>query len=182
MMKFIIGVCMILNVYISAQTNALIAESIESELKKWAKHYKVEYALVKAIAKKESDLCTVVPPRYEAHLPKAGWYNKLLPKRYQKDPFSYCSMGTMQVLYGIARSEGFTGQPYKLSSPTNSIKYGVKFLKGLIDSYYDIEKVVSFYNAGPHKRKDGKFRNHDNYVVPVFRYYKKYGGVIKTNY
>jgi soluble lytic murein transglycosylase-like protein len=170
--------------YISAVTNNIITKEISHYIEYYSKEYGVEKALIEAIIMQESKE-NPTAMRYEPHLTKAKWYLKLLTEEQKKDPFSYFSMGSMQVLFGIAKHHGFKGTPHELLNPKYSIAYGVIYLKDLIDRYYNIEDVISSYNQGsPKKYKTGKqagqYHNQIRYVNPVLKYYKQFGGSIKV--
>ena len=165
--------------YISTATDKILSKEFEKYTKYFAKQYKMDSALIRAIVEKESrDYFGAI--RYEKHLRKAKWYLKTLTKEEKKDSFSYCSLGKMQVLFGIAKSYGFKGKPFELLEPKNSLVYGVMHLNKLIKRYEDISKAVSAYNQGtPRKwisgKKKGQFVN-QAYVDDVLKYYKKFGG------
>lgn len=165
----------VLSVYLSAETLDVLTKDVELYSKKFAEEYKVELALVKAIIRQESNNDTNAM-RYEKHLRKQIWYTKLLTADEKTNTYSYFSMGCMQVLFGIAKSEGFKGKPYELLEPKLSIAYGVLHLKTLIHRYYYLDQVISAYNQGTPKKDDkGKFCN-QYYVDRVLKYYKEYGG------
>lgn len=138
---------MILRVYISAATNKMINDDIEKQIQKYCDTYKLKPALIKAIIKKESSF-KINAIRFEKHLKNAAWYNKHLTATEKTNNFCYCSAGLMQVLFGIAKSYGYTGTPTGMIEPQYSIKYGIIHLKHLIDRYWYLEKVISAYNQG----------------------------------
>jgi len=171
-----------LTLYLSNATDTLIREDIDVWIDKYAKKYKLEPALVHAICLQESQK-KFAAIRVEPHLKTKGWYLQEIPKYYRKDPYAYCSMGVMQVLFGVARHNGYRGRPFDLIRPKNSIRFGCKILSNLIDKHYYLDKVVSSYNQGSPRMKyvtvRGKrkkvFRNQD-YVDSVMEFYKKLGG------
>ena len=167
----------------STATNGVLIKDTTYWIGIFSKKYKVEQALIKAIIQQESkDNHNAM--RIEKHLKKAGWYTKWLSTKEKKNPYSYFSMGSMQVLFAVAKSYGYKGTPHGLLEPEYSIEYGTKHLQKLIKRFYNIESVISAYNQGsPRRYKTGKqkgqFRNQQLYVNPVKKYYKKFGGKIK---
>ena len=160
-------------VIFSRPTFEMLNTEIEQAIKENSKKYQIDEALIKAIIKVESERFPFAF-RYEPHLKNAKWYRKLLTKQEQTNWWCYCSYGVMQILYGIAKSEGFKGKPEELQKPGNSIEYGVRYLKTLIKRYYYLEDVVSAYNQGTNaKDEKGRFKN-QKYVNKVLKYYRKY--------
>jgi soluble lytic murein transglycosylase-like protein len=166
-----ITLIVILNLY---STN----KGVEEIIKKYCKEYKVEEALARSIMAVESSSGWDLKPRYEGHLKNKEWYQKYIPEKYKNNKLAYSSIGHFQVLFGTAISMGYTGTPEELSKPENSIKYGIKRIRLLIRNYYQLEKVISFYNAGWNEKKEGRWRN-QIYVDNVMRHYKKNNGKIK---
>ena len=165
-----------INAYISKDTQNMLHQEIEKHITKWSRTYKVEEELIKAIIDTESQWYPFAI-RYEPHLERAKWYLKTLSVSNETNRLSFCSMGLMQILYGVAKHDlGFRGQPTTLMSPSNSIKYGTKQLKNLQRRFPNIKDAISSYNQGsPRKDKDGKYRN-AMYVFKVYRAYRKFGG------
>ncbi len=58
------------------------------------------------------------------------------------------SYGLMQILYATAKGEGFQGSSSDLFVPANSVYYGTKFLKGLLNQYPNILDAIAAYNMG----------------------------------
>ena len=165
--------------YISKDTEKELKKDINYYIDLYSKTHKIEKALLKAIMKHESQNNTNAI-RYERKLKKATWYNKLLSPSEKKNWKSYCSVGLMQILHGIAKSYGFKEDPELLKDPKYGIAYGAMHLKKLISKHYYLENVISVYNYGVvKKRRNGKFYNQKDYVDPVLEYYKKFGGKIK---
>ena len=169
----------ILKMYVSFDTEKILKEEIKSAINKYNVEYGVEKALIKAIIMKESS-DNPFAMRYEKHLKKANWYLKNIPGKYKDSKFAYCSMGCMQILYGIAKSYGFKGTPHELLNPDTSVKYGVRHLKELIKRYYYLDRVISAYNQGTPATvvKTGKFKN-QSYVDGVLTFYKGLHGRVK---
>lgn len=162
-------------IFLSADTNTMLTEMIEKSITTYCEKYKVEVALVKAIIEQESKF-NPFAMRVENKLTNQDWYNKLLTEREKKNKYSYCSLGIMQVLYGIAKSEGYKGNQYALLGNVSSgIEFGVKHLASITKKYYYIESVISAYNCGVPKKEKGKFINQD-YVDKVLINYKKFVG------
>jgi len=164
----------IISVFLNEATINLITEDIEDKIIKYADKYGLERALIHAIALQESDKYYAAI-RFEPHLRRAKWYRSTLPDKYIDDKYAYCSIGIMQILYGIARSEGFRGSPQQLFEPEYGIKYGCKYIKTLIGRYYYLDKVISAYNQGTPKKEGGLFKN-QQYVDSVLSKYRAAGG------
>ena len=144
--------------FYSPSTGEMVSSDIEAQITSNAKTFKVDVSLIKAFIKVES-MDQHLAMRYEPHLKRFKWYRNTIPKEMHANKYVYCSMGPMQVLYGIARSHGFKGQPYELLNPEYSIKYGVLHLSKLLKRY-SLEDAISSYNQGSPKRgKDGKYKN-----------------------
>lgn len=58
------------------------------------------------------------------------------------------SYGLMQILYKTAQGVGYRGQPDGLFDPYQSLLYGCKFLKGLLDKYPKLTDAIASYNMG----------------------------------
>lgn len=166
-----------IKMHISKDTNFMLNTKLEAAIEKYTKLYKIDIILVRAIIDQESN-GKPLAIRVENHLKKAKWYKRLIPEKYRNENFAYCSMGYMQVLYGIARSYGFKGSPHDLLTEDNSIRYGVRHLKELYKRYSNTEDVISAYNQGvprKHPRKHklaGKYRN-QSYVTSVLKKMEK---------
>lgn len=159
--------------YISAETDEVIRGKYLVAVEKYSQKFKVEKALIRAIVTVESQN-NPFAMRYEPHLKKTEWYTNTLPEKYREDKYSYCSMGFMQVLFGIARSLGFKGTPQDLMDPDHSVHYGTKHLANFLKKYSKMEDAISSYNQGkPRKTADGKYKN-QYYVTSVMRFYKQY--------
>lgn len=164
------------NYYISADTEKIIHDKYEAAAKKYSKKFKVDTALIRAITQVES-VFNPFAVRFEPHLKRAKWYTNTIPEKYKDDQYAYCSMGYMQVLYGIARDYGFKGTPQDLMSPDNSVHYGTKHLANFLKRWKKVEDAISAYNQGrPRKDKDtGEYKN-QRYVDDVMRFYRQFGG------
>lgn len=65
------------------------------------------------------------------------------------------SYGLIQILYNTAKGIGFKGVPDDLYSPPVNINWAGKYIKYLIDTYKDYDKVFAAYNMGyPRLAKD----------------------------
>jgi hypothetical protein len=169
----------------NSATNKIVQYKLEYYINMYCTEYStkkitIEPALIKAIVYQE---CQGKPYsiRYEKHLKTNQQYVYNIPLRYREDKLSYCSLGASQVLYGTARWLGFRKEPAELLLSKHNIKYCIKYIKYLIERYWQIDKVISSYNQGsPRKNKQRKFKN-QKYVNSVFKYYQKYDGKIKIN-
>ncbi len=173
-----LGIC-------NSVTNNIIQANIKSYIFKYCTKYSksnltIEPALVKAIIKQE---CNFKPYsiRFEKHLQTNKKYLKHVPKKYRKDKLAFSSLGCGQVLYATARWLGFRKEPCDLLLMKHSIKYCVIYIRYLIKRFWYIEKVISSYNQGSARTfKTGKYKgylkNQLQYVNPVLKYYKSFGG------
>ena len=171
-------------IYCSNATNKILEEKMEEAINRYSENYRIEKALVKAICRQESQMYPYAV-RYEPQLRRAKWYLATIPEEYKTNKMAYCSMGAMQVLYGIAKINGYKGDPEGLFIIDNAINYGCKHLSNIIDARYYWADVVSTYNQGSPRRyttgkNKGKFKNQD-YVDSVYKYYRLYGGVVNMH-
>jgi len=167
------------SMYINGATNEMLGAKIDERLDFWASHFNLERALVHAVAQVESKK-KFAAIRVEPHLKRAKWYRRVLPEEQLTNDLAYCSMGLMQVLYGVAVDQGFQGTPMELMDIDNAIEHGCIKLSKLIKAHFYLNKVISSYNQGsPRKtRVDGKlvFKN-QGYVDKVLKAYRKLGGL-----
>jgi len=172
-----------MTMYISGATKENLAANVDERLNYYAKEYGLEIALVHAIAQVESKKKPQAL-RFEPALKRKQWYKKMIPAAHRTNDLAFYSMGVMQVLYGVAVSQGFKGKPGELMDIDNSINHGCLKVKSLINKYYYLDKVISSYNQGsPRKKVDpqtGKkvFCN-QSYVDKVMRAYRRLGGRVK---
>jgi len=146
-------------IYISADTDNLLQKKVFHYELFYSKKYNVPILLIQAIIKTES-LNNIFAIRFEKHLKTKKWYNRSLLKTHKKDEFAYCSYGLMQILFGTARSHGYRGTPFMLYQPKYNIKYGTKYLSFLLKRYKgNIDDVISSYNQGTPRKKNGKYLN-----------------------
>jgi len=196
MKRKLLNSIMILTVILSAETRKVQEDESEYWMEYWAQARGLEVALVKAISWKESKI-GVHKERIEPHLKTAKWYLRLLDPKEKAEPYSFFSMGDMQILYGIAKSLGYTGEPHGLLHPKENYQWGTLYLKTLCISEKNIDRAVSAYNQGKVVGKGGKifkskyidennngikdrFEKWKNqyYVNTVLNRYKRYGGKI----
>jgi soluble lytic murein transglycosylase-like protein len=161
--------------YISAETEEIIIDKQSQAIAEYSKKFNVEVPLIQAVIKVES-IFNPFAVRYEKHLKDKEWYTNLIPRRYKKDKYAYCSMGYMQILYGVARSYGFRGSPQALMDPDKSIRYGTEHLSMYLKKYKRFDSAISSYNQGsPRRQTNGQYRN-QTYVNAVKKYYLMFGG------
>lgn len=152
-------------------------EQIEFCIQGQSDNFNLEYALIKAIIKHET-IGTFNPnlTRFEKHLKKEAWYTNHLSTLEKQTRESFCSVGLMQVLFGVAKHLGYKDKPDGLKDINENIYWGSKHLRNLSRKYSNIKDVISAYNQGkPKKTRSGKYRN-QGYVDSVYRYYRQYGG------
>ncbi len=163
------------------ETNLIIIDKMEFTIEKYADKYKIEPALIKAFIKQESNF-KQYSIRHEKHLKTNESYSNNIPKKYKNDKYAYSSVGCTQILYGTARWQGFRGTPEELFIFENCIKYSCKYIRYLIKRFWMIEKVIASYNMGSPRTyynktlKTNIFKNQFNYVNPVLKFYKQFGG------
>jgi len=81
------------------------------------------------------------------------------------------SWGLMQVMGGVAREHGYTGDLPKLCAPMVGLQYGMLHLRKFFAKYQNWPDALASYNAGsPRKGTDGKYLN-QTYVDKVLRYW-----------
>ena len=167
--------------FISSSTNEMVNTIVDHYVHYYAKEYDVEEALIRAVIKQESNgIFNVL--RFECHLEKAGWYVRWLSDEESKDPFAFCSMGLMQVMFGVAKSYGYKGEPLGLLHPCQAIAYGTLHLSKLMKRF-NLKDAISAYNqGGPYRHesgsKKGEYKNQD-YVDKVTGYYERYKKALK---
>lgn len=84
------------------------------------------------------------------------------------------SWGLMQVMGGVAREHGFTGDLPQLCDPSTGLKYGLLHLRKFYAKYGTWQEALASYNAGsPRKNAEGKFFN-QNYIDKVLRYWAQF--------
>ncbi len=163
------------------ETNLIIIDKMEFTIEKYADKYKIEPALIKAFIKQESNF-KQYSIRHEKHLKTNESYLSNIPKKYKNDKYAYCSIGCTQILYGTAKWLRFSGTPEDLFIFENCIMYSCKYLRYLIKRFWIIEAVISAYNQGSPRTYYNKnlktkiFKNQFNYVNPVLKFYKEFGG------
>lgn len=85
------------------------------------------------------------------------------------------SWGLLQVMGGVAREVGYTGDLTELARPAVGLRWGCTKLKRVIDKYgmRNIEDIVSAWNAGsPQRDASGNYRNL-KYVTATMRLYNQ---------
>ena len=110
--------------YMSKETLASLIEQKHTAIKRNAKKFGIEESLIKAIIKKESDNYAYAYRVDYSVLKKQSWYKNTLTKGERKKKEYYASFGLMQVLYGNAKHNGYTGSPEGLFNPLVNIEYG----------------------------------------------------------
>ena len=84
------------------------------------------------------------------------------------------SWGLMQVMGGVAREYGMTGDLTKLCLPTIGLKYGMMHLRRFFDKYKNWTDALASYNGGsPRKNPEGKLIN-QSYVDKVLKAWASY--------
>lgn len=164
-------------VYQSNETERYVKLTKEQAIKKHAKLFNLEPALIKATIKTEStDYQFAFRVDYNS-LIKQSWYSKNLTMKEASDKKYWASYGYMQVLYGVAKYNGFKGDADGLFDIETNIYHGCKVLSDYLKKYKGhVKRAIASYNAGaPRLRKNGDYRNQD-YVDHVYGRYVKYGG------
>ena len=99
------------------------------------------------------------------------------PNAVRVEPNGYKSIGLMQVTIQAARDAGYMGDERGLFNPKINIKYGVKYLRKMLDIFNgNIYKAIAAYNAGPGNVKRGRFSF--TYVNKVMREYNKFKRIV----
>ena len=136
-------------------TNAYLNErrnfepTVDALIRRTARRYQVDRYLVKAIVAAESNFDALAVSEKGAQ-------------------------GLMQLMPVTAQEMGVT-TPFK---PSENIRGGVRYLRGLLDRYPDLDRAIAAYNAGPVAVDRYKgvppYPETQQYVKRVLRYYKEY--------
>ena len=71
------------------------------------------------------------------------------PKAYRAEPhIKDASRGLMQILNRTAQAVGFRGNPEQLFTPVVGLRFGAKYLRGLVAKYPDLSAAIASYNMG----------------------------------
>jgi soluble lytic murein transglycosylase-like protein len=132
-------------------------DQYDSEIRKTSKRYGVDYALVKAVIKAESNFDPLAMSR-------AG------------------AKGLMQLMPGTAKALGVNDSFH----PEDNIDGGVRYLRYLLDLFNrDLQLALAAYNAGEETvfRYNGipPYRETQTYVQRVLRYFQNYSTVPVTS-
>ena len=123
--------------------------TLDALIRRTARRYHVDRYLVKAIVAAESNFDALA-------VSKKG------------------AQGLMQLMPATAQEMGVT-TPFK---PSENIRGGVRYLRGLLDRYPDLDLAIAAYNAGPVAVDRYKgvppYPETQQYVKRVLRYYKEY--------
>lgn len=123
--------------------------TVEALIRRTARKYQVDPNLVKAVVAAESNFDTLA-------VSKKG------------------AQGLMQLMPQTAREMGVRS-PFK---PSENIRGGVRYLRGLIDRYPLLDHAIAAYNAGPVAvdRFGGipPYPETEAYVARVMRFYREY--------
>jgi len=102
------------------------------------------------------------------------------PKAYRDEPhINDGSIGLMQILFGTAKSVGYSGTNVGLYDPETNIKYGTKYLsKCFLAENGDIYNTFRAYNGGTAWRRSSAktlkmTETHANKGIAVYNYLKK---------
>ena len=173
-------------IFLSNETIIAVSEEEAAAVKKYAKHFNLEEALIRAFIKHESMEYSYAYRIDYSVLKNQAWYLKTLSAEEKKGKANYASYGLMQVLYGLAKSYGFKGKPIELFDIDTNIYYGCKHLDYLRKRYHGkLLDMIHAYNWGSNAwmdlNKDGiknpgePYRNQE-YVDSVYTKYQKLGG------
>lgn len=106
-------------------------------------------------------------PKFEYTYMPASYSKKLMQSLETEVMSQHCSFGLMQIMGCVARECGFDGYLTQLCDPAIGIYFGAKQLVRLFKTYpTTILDVISSYNAGSARMKDGFYSNQD-YVNEV---------------
>jgi|JI7StandDraft_1071085.scaffolds.fasta_scaffold17611_6 soluble lytic murein transglycosylase-like protein len=95
------------------------------------------------------------------------WAEKLGISRAEEEMLQATSFGLMQVMGGTARDLGFTDDLNMLKNPEIGVFYGCKKLSQLQKKYEQEDQVISAYNQGNARMRNGMFVN-QRYVDKVY--------------
>ena len=136
--------------YISDPTQATLDKNIDTAVWRYSAIHGVDRFLIRAIIKTESDY-DVMALREEPHLrDNTGWYKRSLKDVKVLTDYHYCSMGLMQVLFGVASGEyGFIGHPFEMFDPNVNIALGTAHIAKYLKRYKgNLEHAIASYNQG----------------------------------
>lgn len=82
-----------------------------------------------------------------------GAESEFNPRAYRAEPqIADASYGLMQLLYGTARTMGFTGATTQLYDPVTNVRLGTRFIAEKIRTAasrgFGVDSAISAYNAG----------------------------------
>ena len=159
-----------LSIHYSEATSNMLTNDIDEQISNWSVYYNLDENVVRAIIQTESSFQPWAI-RLEPHLKKTNWYIKAVPARHRSNDYAYCSMGLMQVMYGIAVADhDFAGEPMDLMAPSNAIQYGCKHLAWMKKRFPDGYDYISAYNQGNNRRiSNGEYKN-QQYVNKVIKH------------
>lgn len=143
---------------------------------KSAESFRLDANLIRSIISTESSGITTATrfePNWHYFNNVQSFADKLGIPREEEEKKQATSWGLMQVMGGVARDLGFTDDISMLLVPDIGIFYGSKKLRQLFDRYGDEDKVVSAYNQGSPKEKNGMFLN-QRYCDRVYTFLRQY--------
>lgn len=146
---------------------APVGVDLDSIFRAAAKKYKLNKALLKAIAIVESGLDPRAY-RYESRFWDRYLADHSLWKNKEAKEVS-ASYGLMQIMYVVAHELGFPGKPEDLYDPAINVMLAAKLLRKHFDylkehpipDYWPFELALAWYNGGRGSNPDdtGKLRN-----------------------
>lgn len=87
--------------------------------------------------------------RYEPAFWERYLYGRAHAPGIEFGPLAACSYGLMQVLYTVAREDGFSGAPEELFDVIPALQVGCVHLRKMLDwAQGDDAKALAAYNAG----------------------------------
>jgi soluble lytic murein transglycosylase-like protein len=167
------------NIFTSGETLEVMWSDKKYWIEYWAEERNIDPNLIRAIIKSESgDKSRAFRVDYKV-LKNQTWYKNTLSDSEKNQKICYASYGLMQVLYGIAKHDGYKGLPEGLFNMNMNIKYGTLILRNNLIRYKgDVKKSLAAYNGGHgailRKRKTGRYPSRvEKYVKEVYGCYQE---------
>lgn len=159
---------------VSQNTQNKIELDIDDAVYKAYKAYGIEKELLHAFIKQESNGYPYIA-RYEPGLKGQSWYEKTLSGITNPTWEYYSSWGLMQILFGIAKTNGFTGSVGNLMNIETNVMEGAKHLSILMKKHGLLDAISTYNQGAPRKDASGQYLNR-KYVDHVYSNYKLNGG------
>ncbi len=109
---------------------------------------------------------------YRYLLSPATWANQQGITQMTETIHQKTSWGLCQIMGANLRDMGFAGPLPESMDPPLNLDYGARFLRKLSDRGYNEEQVISAYNQGSPRKRNGMYAN-QRYVDKVYHYIRE---------